>query len=64
MMPVRPGWPIHSPRRATCPENLGDFRMIILNRQLSVDGKQDPHLRSVTLIEAGRVKDVYRVGRK
>jgi hypothetical protein len=30
-------------RHRSCPENLGDFRMIILNRQLSVDGKQDSY---------------------
>jgi hypothetical protein len=29
-------------RHRSCPENLRDFRMMILNRQLSVDGKQDP----------------------
>jgi hypothetical protein len=28
-------------RHRSYPENLRDFRMIILNRQLSVDGKQE-----------------------
>ncbi|MGA8759794.1 MAG: hypothetical protein WB611_26455, partial [Stellaceae bacterium] len=28
-------------RHRSCPENLRDFRMMILNRQLSVDGKQE-----------------------
>jgi hypothetical protein len=29
-------------RHRSYPENLRDFRMMILNRQLSVDGNQEP----------------------
>ena len=33
-------------RHRSCPENLGDFRMIILNQQLSVDGKPEGRYQS------------------
>jgi len=35
-------------RHRSYPENLRDFRMMILNRQLNVDGKQDRDYRTLT----------------
>src|SRR5215471_12395688 len=52
-------------RHRSYPENLRDFRMMILNRRLSVDGKQDKGYRTLqTMVIVGWIALPLGRGRK